>query len=83
MSCALAHSGLVGSMFKSKTFRAPKISCDHCSRTIERELGKLDGVETVGADAAAKVVTVKWNEPPATWDAICSKLAEINFPPAP
>ncbi len=68
-------------MFKLKTFRVPKISCDHCSRTIERELGKLDGVEAVAADAAAKVVTVKWNEPPATWDAICSALKDIGYPP--
>jgi hypothetical protein len=27
------------------------------------------------------MVTVKWNEPPATWDAIRGLLTEINYPP--
>jgi copper chaperone len=69
-------------MFKSKTFRAPNISCEHCVGTIERELGGINGVTSVTVDAIAKVVTVEWNEPPATWDAIRSELAEINYPPA-
>ncbi len=70
-------------MFMSKTVLAPNISCEHCAGTIERELGGIDGVSSVTVDAIARLVTVKWNEPPATWEAICSKLAEINFPPAP
>jgi copper ion binding protein len=65
----------------SKTFRVPSISCDHCVRTIEREVGELVGVRSVRADTASKVVTVEWQEPPASWEAIRSLLAEINYPP--
>lgn len=65
----------------SKTFRVPNISCEHCVRTIEREVGELAGVRAVKADAAGKVVTVEWQEPPASWEAIRSLLTEINYPP--
>jgi copper chaperone CopZ len=48
--------------------------------TIERELGELDGVRSVDADAEAKTVTVEW-EAPATWEDIKKLLMEINYPP--
>lgn len=63
----------------SKTFTVPNISCGHCTRTIERELGELTGVARVKADAASKQVTVEWEEP-ATWDNIRALLEEINYP---
>jgi copper chaperone CopZ len=62
-----------------KTFSVPNISCKHCTHTIEMELGELDGVTSVKADAVSKQVTVKWEEP-ATWDHIRALLAEINYP---
>ncbi len=65
-----------------KTFRIPAISCEHCVSTIEHQLSGIKGVTFVVADAAAQVVTVEWNEPPANWDAVRTKLAEINYPPA-
>lgn len=65
----------------SKTFRVPNISCDHCVRTIERELGELPGVRAVKADAASKTVTIEWQEPATGWEAIRSLLVEINYPP--
>lgn len=64
-----------------KTFNVPNISCNHCVMTIERELGELEGVASVNADAGAKTVTVKW-ETPASVDSIKSLLAEINYPVA-
>lgn len=63
----------------SKTFTVPNISCGHCTRTIERELGELTGVTRVKADAASKQVIVEWEEP-ATWDNIRALLEEINYP---
>lgn len=69
-------------MLNEKTFKAPNISCGHCEAAIKRELGALSGVDSVTVDIASKSVTVKWNEPPATWDAIKSTLVEINYPPA-
>ena len=63
-----------------KTFIVPNISCGHCTRTIESELGELAGVTGVKAEAASKQVTVEWEEP-ATWDNIRALLEEINYPP--
>lgn len=66
---------------ESKTVKVPNISCGHCVKTIEREIGGLDGVVLVEAKAESKTVKVEWNEPPASWNAIKSLLEEINYPP--
>jgi copper chaperone len=65
----------------TKTFKVPNISCGHCVMTIEREVGELQGVTSVKAEEVSKMVTVNWNEPPATWDGIRALLEEINYPP--
>ena len=62
-----------------KTFIVPNISCGHCTRTIETELGELPGVTHVKAEVASKQVTVEWEEP-ATCDNIRALLEEINYP---
>lgn len=66
---------------QSKTFVVPNISCNHCTHTIEMEVGDLAGVESVEASLDSKHVTVTWNEP-ASWEQIESLLREINYPPA-
>ena len=66
---------------ENKTFQVPNISCNHCVMTIQRELGELEGVANVSADAETKSVTVEWASP-ATWTSIESLLTEINYPPA-
>ena len=65
----------------SKTFTAPNISCGHCTRTIEMELGDLAGVTSVKAEADSKQVVVEWDAS-ASWDEIKDLLVEIGFPPA-
>ena len=65
----------------SKTFTAPNISCGHCTRAIEMELGDLAGVRSVKAEPDSKRVAVEWEEP-ASWDRIKYLLLEIGFPPA-
>ena len=65
----------------TKTFSIPNISCDHCVRTIKRELSDLEGVTRVEADAETKTATVAW-EAPADEGEIRSLLAEINYPVA-
>ena len=67
---------------ETKTFIAPTISCAHCTRTIEAELGGLAGVTAVKADAESKEVMVQWG-PPATWEKIESILKEVGYQPAP
>ena len=64
----------------TKTFKVPNISCGHCVKTIEREVGELEGVTSVKADEATKTVTVEWQEPTTHWDAIAALLEEINYP---
>jgi copper chaperone CopZ len=64
----------------TKTFSVPNISCGHCTRTIEMELGDMPGVARVEADQGTQQVTVVWEEP-ATWGNIQSLLQEINYPP--
>ena len=66
----------------SQTFEVPNISCGHCTRTIERELGELEGVTSVTAEPATRRVTVEWDEARTSWEAIRSLLEEIHYPPA-
>ncbi len=64
----------------TKTFKIPNISCGHCVKAIQNEVGELDGVTRVTADQTTKMVTVKWDAP-QTWDGIKAVLQEINYPP--
>lgn len=68
-------------MMQEKTFTVPNISCGHCTRTVETELGELPGVKNVKADIDSKQVTVAWGDP-ATWEKIEATLVEINYPPS-
>ncbi|KHD09821.1 hypothetical protein PN36_17910 [Candidatus Thiomargarita nelsonii] len=64
----------------SKIVKIPNISCGHCTNTIERDLSDLEGVTFVKADKDSKMLSVDWNEPPATWAVIADLLSEIGFP---
>lgn len=59
----------------------PAISCEHCTATIERELGEIQGVHVVTADHQSKAVTLRWSLP-ATWELVYTRLVEIGYPPA-
>lgn len=61
------------------TYSVPAISCGHCTRTIETELGDMQGIQSVKADEAAKKVEITFGAP-ANEEAIKSLLAEINYP---
>lgn len=65
----------------SKTFTVPNISCGHCTKTIEMEVGELAGVQAVKAEIDSRQVTVTWDEP-ANWAKIKDLLLEINYAPA-
>ena len=66
---------------ETKMFQAPAIHCGHCTMTIERELGDLEGIKSVKAAQDTKAVTVSW-EAPATWDKIKALMDEIGYPAA-
>ena len=61
------------------TYSVPAISCGHCTRTIETELGDMQGIQSVKADQATKKVEIIFSAP-ANEDAIKSLLAEIDYP---
>lgn len=61
------------------TYSVPAISCGHCTRTIETELGDMQGVQSVKADQATKKVEITFTAP-ANEEAIKSLLAEIDYP---
>ena len=65
---------------QEKMVHIPTISCGHCVMTIKRELGNLDGVVAVEANAETKNATVKWNDP-LVWEEVNKALHEIGFPP--
>ncbi len=64
----------------SVTYSVPNISCGHCVRTIETELGELEGVTKVQASAMDKTVLVEYGPPAAEQD-IVELLTELNYPP--
>lgn len=66
---------------EERTFHVPAISCGHCVRTIEREIGRLEGVISVRADSDTKQVTVSFDGT-TSQAAILGALAEIGYPAA-
>lgn len=66
---------------EERTFDVPAISCGHCVRTIERELGRLEGVISVRGDSDTKRVTVSFDGT-TSQAAILGALAEIGYPAA-
>ena len=66
---------------KTVTYTIPNISCMHCVHTIKTEVGELEGVQSVEANAETRVTTIKF-DPPATEESIIALLEEINYPPS-
>lgn len=66
----------------NRTVDVPGISCGHCVRTIEREVGEMEGVTAVSAEAATRKVRVEWDESRTSWDRIRALLEEIHYAPS-
>lgn len=66
----------------NRTVKVPSISCGHCVKTIEREVGELSGVRSVRADEQKREVEVTWDEGTTDWASIEALLDEIDYPPA-
>jgi len=62
-------------------FSVPNISCGHCVKAIQKELGEMAGVTSVEGDPGLKTIKVAW-EAPATEKSIKAVLKEINYPAA-
>lgn len=46
-------------MAEQSTYEVPGMQCGHCRAAVERELSAVDGVESVEADVATKVVAIR------------------------
>lgn len=62
-------------------YSIPAIHCNHCVHTIKMEIGDLEGVKAVEADANTRKATITFDLP-ATEEKIKAVLAEINYPVA-
>jgi copper chaperone CopZ len=62
----------------NKVLNIPAISCGHCLKSIERELGFVEGVEYLDGDADARVVHVEYREDSDLQNAR-KILADIGF----
>ncbi len=54
----------------TRTYSVPDISCDHCVKAIEGEVGPLEGVSAVKVDVGSKTVTVEGGDDAAVRAAI-------------
>ena len=63
------------------TYSVPSISCGHCVNTIQMEVGEMEGVESVTANADTKMVEITFDVP-ADEIAIKNLMTEINYPVA-
>ena len=61
------------------SYSVPAIHCEHCTHTIEMEVGELQGVQVVKADLDTKQVQVTFDAP-ASEEKIKALLAEIEYP---
>jgi len=65
---------------QTATFVAPDISCEHCKTAIEREVGVLEGIQTVSVDIPARSVTVTYDPARTSEGAIVATLDEEGYP---
>lgn len=61
------------------TYTVPAMHCDNCTRTIELEVGELQGVQSVKANLETRKVQIAFDAP-ASEEKIKTLLAEINYP---
>ena len=65
-----------------QTVKVPNISCGHCVKTIEREVGELEGVTGVSASEGTKEVELVWDDARTSWEEIRALISEVLTGPA-
>lgn len=61
---------------------APDISCEHCKRSIEQDLGGAPGVARVDVAIDTKMVRIDYDETTTNSEELRSALAAAGYPPA-
>ncbi len=64
-----------------KTLTIPNISCGHCVKSVERELGLVDGVDFVQGNQETKAILVEYNNEQAL-DNARTALGEAGYAPS-
>jgi copper chaperone len=62
----------------TRTIAVTGMSCDHCARAVEAEVGKLPGVTGIGVDVAAGEVEITAEPFPAD-AALRAAVAEAGY----
>ena len=65
-------------MCTTSTFTVVGMTCGHCVRSVEGEIGKIDGVESVSVDLTSGAVTVESSEPIAD-EAFVAAVDEAGY----
>jgi copper ion binding protein len=65
----------------SRKVQVPNISCGHCVKTIEREVGEMEGVTSVAAEVGSRQVQIEWDETRTSWEDIRKLMEEIHYAP--
>jgi len=55
----------------------PGMSCGHCEAAVKREVGAVDGVDSIDVDLTTKLVTVRGND--LDRDAIVVAIDEAGY----
>jgi copper chaperone CopZ len=61
---------------------SPDISCAHCKSTIEREIGRMPGIEACEVDVDTKQVRVTYNPAQTSRRQIVERLDDEGYPVA-
>lgn len=68
---------------KKQRFNVTGMSCAACQATIERTVGKMDGVQSAVVNLLANTLTTEYDETKVTNEAICSRIAQIGYGATP
>lgn len=64
-----------------RTYTITGMTCDHCVRSVEEEVGEIDGVEGVDVDLASGRMTVSGER--LSDEAVHAAVAEAGYAVAP
>lgn len=64
-----------------RTVYVPALAGDEDAATLERELGKMEGVVEVEVDAARHEVRIVWTEATVDWPAVRWFMEQMGYPP--
>lgn len=64
-----------------EVYRIEGMSCNHCKLAVEKEVGKLVGMESAEVDLGAKTLTVSYDPTQTNADKIREAIEEAGFNP--